>query len=54
MSIDKRKDLAYLNDLLTRGAIRPVIDRRYALRDIAEAFAYVETGRKRGTVVVTP
>jgi NADPH:quinone reductase-like Zn-dependent oxidoreductase len=54
MSIDKRKDLAYLNDLLARGGIRPVIDRRYALGDIAEAFAYVETGRKRGNVVVTP
>jgi NADPH:quinone reductase-like Zn-dependent oxidoreductase len=54
MSIDKREDLAYLNRLLSRGAIKGVIDRRYALGDIAEAFAYVETGRKRGNVVVTP
>jgi NADPH:quinone reductase-like Zn-dependent oxidoreductase len=54
LSIDKRKDLAYLNELLTSGGIKPVIDRRYALGDIAEAFAYVETGRKRGNVVVMP
>jgi NADPH:quinone reductase-like Zn-dependent oxidoreductase len=54
MSIDKRKDLAYLNDLLSRGGIKSVIDRRYALSEIADAFAYVETGRKRGNVVVTP
>jgi hypothetical protein len=44
----------YENDLPARGGIGPVIDRRYALGDIAEAFAYVETGRKRGNVVVTP
>lgn len=54
MSIDKREDLAYLNDLLSRKGIKSVVDRRYALGDIAEAFAYVETGRKRGNVVVTP
>jgi NADPH:quinone reductase-like Zn-dependent oxidoreductase len=54
MSIDKREDLAYISGLLSRGGIRPVIDRRYALGDIAEAFAYVETGHKVGNVVVTP
>lgn len=42
-----------LADMLAAGQIRPVIDRSYALSDIAEAHRYVETGRKRGSVVIT-
>ena len=38
--------------LATAGAIRPVIDRRYEFSQMREAHAYVETGRKRGSVVV--
>ena len=34
------------------GAIRPVIDRTYALDDIVAAHRYVDSGRKRGSVVV--
>ena len=34
------------------GAIRPVIDRTYDLDDIVEAHRYVDTGRKRGSVVI--
>ena len=34
------------------GVIRPVIDRTYDLDDIVEAHRYVDTGRKRGSVVV--
>ena len=44
-----------LRDLVARaeaGEIRPVIDRTYALDDIVEAHRYVDTGRKRGSVVV--
>jgi len=35
------------------GAYRPVIDRVYPLELAAEAHAYVDTGRKRGNVVLT-
>ncbi len=38
--------------LAEEGAIRPVIDRTYDLDDIVEAHRYVDTGRKRGNVVV--
>ena len=38
--------------LAEEGAIRPVIDRTYDLDDIVEAHRYVDTGRKRGSVVV--
>ncbi|WP_353808908.1 NAD(P)-dependent alcohol dehydrogenase [Agromyces sp. SYSU T00194] len=39
-------------ELAGTGAIRPVIDRTYDLDDIVEAHRYVDTGRKRGAVVV--
>lgn len=46
-------DLLYLNELVKTGQFRPVIDRRYALEDMAEAHRYVDTGHKKGNVVVT-
>ncbi|MGR0319732.1 NAD(P)-dependent alcohol dehydrogenase [Agromyces sp. ZXT2-3] len=41
-----------LTALAEAGDLRPVIDRTYDLDDIAEAHRYVDTGRKRGSVVV--
>jgi NADPH2:quinone reductase len=52
MSIDKRQSLGVVCAWLERGALRPVIDRRYPLEEIAEAHRYVDTGRKRGNVVI--
>ena len=49
---DKTRDLHLLNELIGNGKIRPVIDRSYPLTAIAEAHRYVETGRKRGSVVI--
>ena len=51
-SIEKTGALQEVNHLVAHGALRPVIDRRYALADIAEAHRYVDTGRKRGNVVI--
>ncbi|MDQ0121007.1 NADPH:quinone reductase-like Zn-dependent oxidoreductase [Pseudarthrobacter defluvii] len=45
-------DLAHIAQLAETGQLRPVIDRSFALTDIAEAHRYVSTGRKRGNVVV--
>jgi NADPH:quinone reductase-like Zn-dependent oxidoreductase len=42
-----------LADLARVGVLRAVIDRRYPFAQMAEAHAYVETRRKRGSVVVT-
>ena len=44
--------MADLVDLAEEGAIRPVVDRTYELDEIVEAHRYVDTGRKRGSVVV--
>ena len=48
----RREDLVLLGELATKGEIRPVIDRTYALDDIVEAHRYVDNGHKRGNVVV--
>jgi len=47
------QDLATLADLLAAGKVRPVIDRRYPLGEIAAAIRHVEQGHARGKVVVT-
>jgi NADPH:quinone reductase-like Zn-dependent oxidoreductase len=46
------EDLAYLVDLAEAGSFQAVRDRTYDLADIAEAHRYVDTGRKRGNVIV--
>jgi NADPH:quinone reductase-like Zn-dependent oxidoreductase len=48
----RREDLVQLGELATKGEIRPVIDRTYALDDIVDAHRHVDTGHKRGNVVV--
>lgn len=47
------EDLRFLTRLLEAGAIVPVIDRRYQLREVPEAIRYLEEGHARGKVVVT-
>jgi NADPH:quinone reductase-like Zn-dependent oxidoreductase len=49
----RAEDLATLGDMMARGELTPVIDRRYRLAEVSTAIAYLEQGHARGKVVVT-
>jgi NADPH:quinone reductase-like Zn-dependent oxidoreductase len=49
---ETRDSLLAVRDLLAAGAITAVIDRTYSLADVAAAHRHVETGHKRGNVVI--
>ncbi len=50
--ISLKTDLIYLKALVETGKIKPVIDRCYPLIKIIEAHSYVETGHKKGNVIL--
>jgi NADPH:quinone reductase-like Zn-dependent oxidoreductase len=50
---DNQEMVRYFKDLIAAGAFKPVIDRRYPLDQIVEAYRYVEAGQKIGNVVIS-
>jgi NADPH:quinone reductase-like Zn-dependent oxidoreductase len=52
-SRSRPEDLQQLAAIAAEGAFKPVIDQTYPFERIVEAHRRVETGRKRGSVVVT-
>jgi NADPH:quinone reductase-like Zn-dependent oxidoreductase len=49
----KKDDVARLTELIEAGKLRPVIDRRYPLREVPESLRYLEAGHAKGKVVIT-
>ena len=50
---EQQEDVLHLARLAESGVLKPVIDRTYAFLQMAQAHAHVETGHKRGSVVVS-
>ena len=48
-----QEGVRHFRDLIESGKFTPVIDRRYPLDQIVEAYRYVETGQKIGNVMIS-
>lgn len=49
---EKKEQLEFLRKVFEEGKYKATIDRVYSLDDIIEAHRYVDTGRKKGNVVL--
>lgn len=50
---ERPEHLRELKRIAEAGSYRPLVDRTYPFAEIVDAHAYVATGRKRGSVVIT-
>jgi 2-desacetyl-2-hydroxyethyl bacteriochlorophyllide A dehydrogenase len=52
VATEKREDLAFLRNLCEQNLLKPVIDKIYPLEEVAKAHKYVDSGRKKGNIII--
>jgi NADPH:quinone reductase-like Zn-dependent oxidoreductase len=50
---DIKRSIQFIKDLTEKGKFKPVIDRKYPLENIGDAYRYVASGQKTGNVVIS-
>ncbi|MEQ7802628.1 NAD(P)-dependent alcohol dehydrogenase [Pedobacter sp. ASV1-7] len=51
--LSAHRSLRFIDERIKSGEFKPLIDRKYRLDDIAEAYNYVLSGKKKGNVIIT-
>lgn len=50
--IDCKRSVQYIKNLIEEGKLKAVVDQKYTLETIAQAYTYTESGEKVGSLVV--